>query len=784
LQGYIDKAQAVMNAQWFPMAPVSMISIVRFGCCSTAMVAGVVTGLGLPSQAQISGVPGGTTLIVFPSSAPGCVMSSCFGIDGGETHGENLFHSFSQFDVSAGQQVLFDHTGGIEHIFGRVLDDGRLSQIDGLLTTNGASLYLLNRNGFIFGPNARINIADTFVASTGDRFLTSVSSPESGNVSVLPSETPDYFSVSPDFLRIRFSSSLNSAKIQLLGNGATNSILNPLPGRAVAFIAGDLEIRDYTIHVPENQLVLGGFKQDIGAVSLDRSLISLSGNVSSSNLASVANLEISNSLLIPNGAVNNGEVRVRAYNVNITNSKIHTLSDSPQSSNDGQIRFSVEGGAFSMGNSELVTRAETDNSAGKIELIGPDTIVLEKSRWEVHSDNVLADSNRSKIIANSPLINDIELRHNSSISVFLGERATGDSGQISLRANDQISLDGNSFVQTQSLAIAPGVNSGLISLESEEIQLSDSKVLATTEVGGGNISLIAGGLKLKDSSLIETKTQGAGGNIDIDIDQEFQHLSSSLIQATADEPGAGVITIQANQLDSAPNNNADILFAGLNDRSRLSLTANYDTALFVEAGANPRQEPPNQLGYADTLTPLPPTPVPPTPTPVPPTPTPVSEPPGSPLELEELVSEMPDWLTLLFASEESAENEDLAENEVLLSLQDRGSQRQVERGCAGRDESSRSQFLISNRGGIPTPPSNWITQRSIADLGSVEQVGATPSVAVWATGDRVPMGPGSGKVQSMALREATTWQRNGQGQIVLGGSRDLLAPGSPSCAEG
>lgn len=87
-------------------------------------------------------------------------------IDGGAIRGNNIFHSFQEFNVDNGQSVYFTNPVGIQNILGRVTG-GNISQILGTLGVLGdANLFLLNPNGFIFGKNATLDITGSFVASS------------------------------------------------------------------------------------------------------------------------------------------------------------------------------------------------------------------------------------------------------------------------------------------------------------------------------------------------------------------------------------------------------------------------------------------------------------------------------------------------------------------------------------------------------------------------------------------------------------------------------------------
>ncbi|MEL7506587.1 MAG: CHAT domain-containing protein, partial [Cyanobacteria bacterium J06554_1] len=84
-------------------------------------------------------------------------------------NGENLFHSFQDFQPTNGEIVNFLATPSIEAIFARITG-GDPAVIDGLLqiSGSGADLFLLNPAGVIFGPNARLNLPAAFTVTTAD----------------------------------------------------------------------------------------------------------------------------------------------------------------------------------------------------------------------------------------------------------------------------------------------------------------------------------------------------------------------------------------------------------------------------------------------------------------------------------------------------------------------------------------------------------------------------------------------------------------------------------------
>ena len=86
--------------------------------------------------------------------------------------GVNLFHSFGDFNVPNNNIANFLNDSGLatSNILGRVTE-GNISNIFGTIRTTGfmgANLFLMNPAGFLFGPNATVNVGGMVAFTTAD----------------------------------------------------------------------------------------------------------------------------------------------------------------------------------------------------------------------------------------------------------------------------------------------------------------------------------------------------------------------------------------------------------------------------------------------------------------------------------------------------------------------------------------------------------------------------------------------------------------------------------------
>jgi filamentous hemagglutinin family protein len=175
-------------------------------------------------------------------------------IDGGALRGANLFHSFTDFNIGEGLRIYFANPVGIENILTRVTGSNISNILGTLGVDGGASLFLLNPNGIIFGPNARLDIVGSFLASTAESVVFS----NGFEFKAKNPEAPPLLTVSVPLgvqygtnqpKAITNAGNLSVGQNLVLSGGAVTSsgqLTAPTGQVIVAAVAGDARVRDVT----------------------------------------------------------------------------------------------------------------------------------------------------------------------------------------------------------------------------------------------------------------------------------------------------------------------------------------------------------------------------------------------------------------------------------------------------------------------------------------------------------------------------------------------------------
>ena len=165
-----------------------------------------------------------------------------YNITGGTRAGTNLFHSFGNFSVGSGDIANFQNTlvnGSYpltSNILGRVTG-GNISNIFGTIqTTNfgNANLFLMNPAGFLFGPNAMVNVGGMMTFTTADYIQLA----NGGRFNANPNTVPGDNLISADVVAFGFlNTNLHPAAITFEGGKLTVA-----GGTGLTLVGGDISL--------------------------------------------------------------------------------------------------------------------------------------------------------------------------------------------------------------------------------------------------------------------------------------------------------------------------------------------------------------------------------------------------------------------------------------------------------------------------------------------------------------------------------------------------------------
>ncbi|MGC9504538.1 filamentous hemagglutinin N-terminal domain-containing protein [Baaleninema sp.] len=474
------------------------------------------------------------------------VEQEIYTLNGGMEAGNNLFHSFREFSLPTGSEAVFNNAADIENILTRVTGN-QISNIDGLLRANGtANLFLLNPNGIVFGPNARLDIGGSFMASTAESLLF-----ENGFEfsAIDPADAPLLAVTVPVGLQWNRDNP-NAIALRGAGYPLDPNLIFPVPlfdptfeptglqvseGQTLALVGGNLQIDGGSAIAPGGHLELAAVRQ--GTVrfvpsssgwSFDYSNAQILGNVRFIDLAFVdasgigsasmqvygENIDVRDGSLLAvqnRGNLDDGEVRlVAADTLSISGAVSEGARSSLQVSNialgAGADVF-VSAGHFILENGgEILSNSLSSAAGGNITvnvretlegsidpanpLFGPSGL-LTLNRFDGKAGDISVTASNLRLFGG-----------NSIASLTYG---TGVGGNITLNVVDRVEIAGVTPVivvpsTIGSLSFIAG-NSGNVTINTAQLVIRDGVVLNTNTFAAGN----AGNLTVNASEFVEVR---------------------------------------------------------------------------------------------------------------------------------------------------------------------------------------------------------------------------------------------------------------------------------------
>ncbi|BAY26769.1 hypothetical protein NIES2100_65850 [Calothrix sp. NIES-2100] len=266
----------------------------------TTFATGLYTlGFLLPAIAQVTS-DGTTNTIVNQNN-------NNFNIINGIEKGNNLFHSFRNFSVPTGSSASFDltNTPNITTIFSRVTG-GNISYIDGLIQTlnsnHPVSLFLMNPNGILFGPNASLNIGGSFVGTTAS----SIKFSDGTEFSAVNSATPPLLTMS---VPVGLQMGANAGEIRTQGNTPPNFLYGSpqmFKAETVALIGSNIDINQTYLANPDGKVELWALRNAEVGLNHQAGL-----QLTSPTAADWGNILLRQSSYIQTNGMNGGAINIR-----------------------------------------------------------------------------------------------------------------------------------------------------------------------------------------------------------------------------------------------------------------------------------------------------------------------------------------------------------------------------------------------------------------------------------------------------------------------------------------
>jgi filamentous hemagglutinin family protein len=514
-------------------------------------------------------------------------------ITGGTRAGTNLFHSFGNFSVGAADTANFLNTpvGGTlpltSNILGRVTG-GNISNIFGTIQTTGfgnANLFLMNPAGFLFGPNATVNVGGMATFTSADYIKLA----DGRLFNAIPDAAADALLSAAPVAAFGFLGS-NPGAITVQGSQLAVS-----PGQGISLVGGNITVQSGTLDdgtVQTAKLSAPGGQINLVSVASPGEVLYPSlqygPNVNGQSFTNMSTITVSEGSVLDVSADSAGTIKIRGGQFIITDG---TLSADTGNTNGAPIGIDInvtgdlsiadtrgvpaitarttgtgDAGAIQIASGSLTatssfvdpnflpttlidSHTSGDGRAGDVRIttgdlsvVGPGTngftFIDSGTMGNGRGGNVTIDA--KTVDLNSTSINTGQL----VASALLSDTSTvnGSAGNLTITA-DSVKLKDSLLDTSAFLGSSAFQKGGDITISARDISMSGTLVGSTGTDGGGTLTVKADTF-VTDASSFETDTiSGPGGGILVDARVVELTNGSALISTTIGDGNAGNITI-------------------------------------------------------------------------------------------------------------------------------------------------------------------------------------------------------------------------------------------------
>jgi filamentous hemagglutinin family protein len=715
-------------------------------------------------------------------------------INGGTASGGNLFHSFEQFSVLTGNTAYFNNTSDIQNIISRVTG-GSVSNIDGQLKANGtASLFVLNPNGIIFGPNATLDIGGSFVATTAS----SIKFADGNEFSVVNSSNPLPLLTISVPTGLQFGNNPGRIIVQGSGQGIrftsdlmdTTEGLRVQPDKTLALVGTDLALEGGTLKTAGGRIELGSVDANsfVSLNPIDRGYA-----LGYESVSSFRDIQLSDSAAVDASGLGGGDIQVRGRQVTLTNGsqiEASTLGSQPGGTLNVIASDAVEVIGISANNRSSLATIVYPGATG-----AGGYLTLSTGRLILRDGAQITTTTFGSGVAGTLAVTASDLvevsgnltfgQFGSGLFTAVSPGATGAGGNLTLETRRLIVRDGTVVTaatlgegRAGTLAVSASESVEVIGTTADGQFPSVLTARSTDTADAGDLRISTGQLIVRDGAQVTVSGDGSGdaGNLKVQANSIFLDNNGQLIARTASGNGGDIILNVRDLLLQRHNSQiATEARAGTGNGGNININAQFIVAVPNENSDITANAVRGRGGNINIIT--------------------------SGIYGQEFRPSQT-WRSDITASSEFGVNgtvqintPDVDPSRGLSNLPQQlvDVSELVNSGCAVA-VSEESNFVVTRRGGVPPSPNETLrSARVLVDLSSNEistQHSAIPSPqGAVSINPKLRLTGASLSNPSAPLVEATGWVRGSKGEVILTAqSPTLTSHGSwlttPNCNGG
>ena len=504
-------------------------------------------------------------------------------------NGTNLFHSFGEFSIGALDTARFQNTTPTlttSNILGRVTG-GNPSSLFGTIDTlsyPGANLFLMNPAGFLFGPNATVNVGG-MVAFTSADYLKLA---DGARFNAIPNATADALISTSPVAAFGFLGS-NPSAITVQGSRFTVS-----EGQGISLVGGDIEVTAGTLDdgttVKPARLAAPGGQINLASVTSPGEVLATNFLPEPGMTRGTITLSQGSTLDVSSDAA--GTVKIRGGQLVMDNA---TISANTVNSNGAHIAVDINttgNVAISIDTTAALTATTSGTgNAGEIHVVSADLTAtpdltatlpsedLSLAVIDTHTSGTGTAGNvvlatRDLMVLGDPL--------RPSMFIHSGTGGSGNGGSVTVTArNAQFARTGG-IITGDSRLFGTG-SAGNLAITAESLTLNEASFSAYSfNARGGNIALEGRNIRIDGGSFVDTLSLEGASTVSIKADQFTLEGLSNVLNQTAIGPGGG-IAITARTVQVTNSSTVASQTFGDGDAGNIRITATERVTLSDDA---------------------------------------------------------------------------------------------------------------------------------------------------------------------------------------------------------